>query len=67
MMDKAVYKNYVGLSNILFRVSNGTDASKASALLVNSHLVCCSLLCLPLENPDVLLTGLHPTQPGSRR
>lgn len=38
MMGKRLYKTYRDLSNIIVRVSNGTDAGKAHALLVNAHL-----------------------------
>lgn len=39
MMDKAVYKRYMNLTNIVLRLSDGTAAGKADAILVNSHLV----------------------------
>jgi len=38
MMGKIVWKTYWGLTNIILRVSNGTEAGKANAVLVNSHL-----------------------------
>ncbi|CAE6479620.1 unnamed protein product [Rhizoctonia solani] len=38
MMNKRVYKNYVDLSNIIVRVSDGTPEGKRHAVLVNSHL-----------------------------
>ncbi|CAE6508946.1 unnamed protein product [Rhizoctonia solani] len=38
MMNKRVYKNYVDLSNIIVRVSDGTAEGKKHAVLVNSHL-----------------------------
>jgi len=37
-MGKRLYKTYRDLSNIVVRVSNGTDAGKAHAILVNAHL-----------------------------
>lgn len=38
MMNKRVYKNYVDLTNIIMRVSDGSPAGKEHAVLVNSHL-----------------------------
>ncbi|QRW27808.1 Peptidase family M28 protein [Rhizoctonia solani] len=38
MMNKRVYKNYVDLTNIVVRVSDGTPEGKRNAVLVNSHL-----------------------------
>ncbi|KAG8709665.1 hypothetical protein FRC11_005312, partial [Ceratobasidium sp. 423] len=38
MMNKRVDKNYVDLSNIIMRVSDGTPEGKKHAVLVNSHL-----------------------------
>ncbi|KAF8748104.1 peptidase M28 family [Rhizoctonia solani] len=38
MMNKRVYKNYVDLTNIIVRVSDGTPEGKRNAVLVNSHL-----------------------------
>ncbi|KAJ7768520.1 hypothetical protein B0H16DRAFT_1520063 [Mycena metata] len=38
MMGKRLYKSYQNLTNIVVRVSDGTDAGKAHALLLNSHL-----------------------------
>ncbi|KAF8315143.1 hypothetical protein DL93DRAFT_2166855 [Clavulina sp. PMI_390] len=38
MMDRRVYKNYVDLSNVVFRISNGSEASKQHAILLNGHL-----------------------------
>jgi hypothetical protein len=38
MMNKRVYKNYVDLTNIIVRVSDGTPVGKRHAVLVNSHL-----------------------------
>ncbi|CEL53123.1 putative zinc metalloprotease C1259,02c OS=Schizosaccharomyces pombe (strain 972 / ATCC 24843) GN=SPCC1259.02c PE=3 SV=1 [Rhizoctonia solani AG-1 IB] len=38
MMNKRVYKNYVDLTNIIVRVSDGTPEGKKNAVLVNSHL-----------------------------
>ena len=38
MMGKRLYKTYRDLSNIIVRVSDGTDEGKEHAVLVNSHL-----------------------------
>ncbi|TFK20267.1 hypothetical protein FA15DRAFT_673638 [Coprinopsis marcescibilis] len=38
MMGKRLYKTYVNLTNIIVRISDGTDEGKQHALLVNSHL-----------------------------
>lgn len=37
-MGKKVWKKYLGLENVVVRLSNGTAASKANAILVNAHL-----------------------------
>lgn len=37
-MHKVVWKRYLGISNIVVRLSNGTQASKDDAILVNAHL-----------------------------
>ncbi|GAA5932298.1 hypothetical protein JCM1841_005187 [Sporobolomyces salmonicolor] len=36
-MDKMVWKKYFGISNVVVRLSDGTQASKANAILVNAH------------------------------
>ncbi|KAJ8297177.1 putative endoplasmic reticulum metallopeptidase 1 [Rhodotorula toruloides] len=36
-MDKKVWKKYFGISNVIVRLSDGTPASKANAVLVNAH------------------------------
>lgn len=38
MMGKPVFKVYENLSNIIIRISNGTPAGKAHALLLNAHV-----------------------------
>ncbi|KAH6874322.1 hypothetical protein BKA70DRAFT_1350465 [Coprinopsis sp. MPI-PUGE-AT-0042] len=38
MMGKRLYKTYANLSNIIVRISDGTEEGKQHALLVNSHL-----------------------------
>jgi hypothetical protein len=37
-MNRMVYKKYSAISNVIVRLSDGTDASKANAVLVNAHL-----------------------------
>jgi len=37
-MGYRLYKNYVDLTNIIVRISNGTIAGKEHAILVNSHI-----------------------------
>jgi len=55
MMGKRLYKTYRNLSNIVVRVSNGTDAGKAHAILVNAHLD--STLPSPGAADDALSCG----------
>lgn len=55
-MGKRLYKTYRDISNIVVRVSNGTDAGKAHALLVNAHLD--STLPSPGAADDALPCGL---------
>jgi Zn-dependent M28 family amino/carboxypeptidase len=33
-----LYKTYENLSNIIVRISNGTDAGKKNAVLINAHV-----------------------------
>lgn len=56
MMNKRLYKNYVSLSNIIFRISNTTSASKEHAVLVNSHLD--STLPSPGAADDAISVGV---------
>jgi Zn-dependent M28 family amino/carboxypeptidase len=56
MMGKRLYKTYRDLSNIIVRVSNGTDAGKLHALLVNAHLD--STLPSPGASDDALPCGI---------
>ncbi|KAF9779334.1 hypothetical protein BJ322DRAFT_1013566 [Thelephora terrestris] len=56
MMGKRLYKTYRDLSNIVVRVSNGTDAGKAHAILVNAHLD--STLPSPGAADDALPCGV---------
>ncbi|GAA5912605.1 hypothetical protein JCM8208_004787 [Rhodotorula glutinis] len=36
-MDKMVWKKYMGVTNVIVRLSDGTAATKANAVLVNAH------------------------------
>jgi len=36
-MDKMVWKKYFGISNIIVRLSDGTENTKANSILVNAH------------------------------
>ena len=36
-MDKMVWKKYFGVTNVIVRLSDGTAATKANAVLVNAH------------------------------
>ena len=56
MMGKRLYKTYRDLSNIIVRVSNGTDAGKVHAILVNAHLD--STLPSPGAADDALPCGI---------
>lgn len=38
MMGKRLYKTYVNLTNIIVRLSDGTEEGKKDAVLVNSHV-----------------------------
>lgn len=55
-MGKRLYKTYVGLSNIIVRVSDGTEEGKEHAVLVNSHLD--STLPSPGAADDALSVGV---------
>ncbi|KAJ1299562.1 hypothetical protein OPQ81_011969 [Rhizoctonia solani] len=56
MMNKRVDKNYVDLSNIIVRVSDGTPEGKRHAVLVNSHLD--STLPSPGAADDAISVGV---------
>ena len=56
MMGKRLYKTYRNISNIVVRVSNGTDAGKAHAILINAHLD--STLPSPGAADDALSCGI---------
>lgn len=36
-MDKMVWKKYQSIGNVIVRLSDGTEASKANAILVSAH------------------------------
>lgn len=54
-MAKRLYKNYVNLSNIIIRISNGTKEGKEHAVLANAHLD--STLPSPGAADDALSVG----------
>ncbi|KAJ7639617.1 hypothetical protein DFH06DRAFT_1217545 [Mycena polygramma] len=56
MMGKRLYKSYQNLTNIIVRVSDGTDAGKEHALLLNSHLD--STLPSPGAADDAISVGI---------
>jgi Zn-dependent M28 family amino/carboxypeptidase len=56
MMSRRLYKTYVGLSNIVLRISAGTPESKEHAVLVNAHLD--STLPSPGAADDALPVGV---------
>lgn len=55
-MNARLYKTYVNLSNIIIRISDGTERGKASAVLINSHLD--STLPSPGAADDALAVGV---------
>ncbi|KAG1845888.1 hypothetical protein DFJ58DRAFT_664100 [Suillus subalutaceus] len=56
MMAARLYKRYVNLSNIIIRLSDGTDQGKLDAVLINSHLD--STLPSPGAADDALSVGV---------
>ncbi|TFK48370.1 hypothetical protein OE88DRAFT_1684387 [Heliocybe sulcata] len=56
MMNKRLYKTYVNLTNTVFRISNGTPASKEHAILVNAHVD--STLPSPGAADDAISVGV---------
>ena len=56
IMAKRLYKTYVNLSNIILRVSDGTEEGKEHAVLVNSHVD--STLPSPGAADDALSVGV---------
>lgn len=55
-MAKRLYKTYVNLSNIVVRLSDGTDAGKEHAVLINAHVD--STLPSPGAADDALAVGV---------
>ena len=56
ILGKRLYKTYVNLTNIVVRVSDGTDAGKEHAVLVNAHVD--STLPTPGAADDALSVGV---------
>ncbi|KAJ7736555.1 hypothetical protein DFH07DRAFT_905762 [Mycena maculata] len=56
MMSKRLYKSYQNLTNIIVRLSDGTDEGKTHALLLNSHLD--STLPSPGAADDAVSVGI---------
>lgn len=56
MMGKRLYKTYVNLTNIIVRVSDGTEQGKEHAVLVNSHVD--STLPSPGAADDAMPVGI---------
>ncbi|KAH7891014.1 hypothetical protein F5I97DRAFT_2052216 [Phlebopus sp. FC_14] len=56
MMATRLYKTYVDLSNIVIRISDGTERGKADAVLINAHLD--STLPSPGAADDALAVGV---------
>ena len=55
-MGKRLYKTYVDLTNIIVRLSDGTEEGKKNAVLVNSHVD--STLPSPGAADDALPVGV---------
>lgn len=55
-MGKVVYKTYKNLSNIIFRISDGTPSGKQHAVLLNSHVD--STLPSPGAADDAISVGV---------
>lgn len=58
MMGRRLYKTYVGLTNVVVRLSNGTEEGKVHAVLINSHVD--STLPSPGAADDALSVGVRP-------
>ncbi|KAF9233723.1 hypothetical protein BU15DRAFT_53545 [Melanogaster broomeanus] len=56
MMGTRLYKTYVNLSNIILRISDGTERGKEAAVLINAHLD--STLPSPGAADDALAVGV---------
>jgi Zn-dependent M28 family amino/carboxypeptidase len=56
MMDERLYKSYQNLTNIIFRISDGTEQGKSRAILLNSHID--STLPSPGAADDAMSVGI---------
>lgn len=56
MMDERLYKSYQNLTNIVFRISDGTEQGKSRAILLNSHID--STLPSPGAADDAMSVGI---------
>ncbi|KAI6096899.1 hypothetical protein EDD16DRAFT_1670945 [Pisolithus croceorrhizus] len=56
IMSTRLYKTYVDISNIILRISDGTEHSKSDAVLINAHLD--STLPSPGAADDALAVGV---------
>ncbi|KAG6852572.1 hypothetical protein C0991_010901, partial [Blastosporella zonata] len=56
MMSKRLYKTYVDLTNVVVRISDGTEEGKEHAVLVNAHLD--STLPSPGAADDAIAVGV---------
>src|SRR5258708_796807 len=56
MMDERLYKSYQNITNIVFRISDGTEESKSRAILLNSHMD--STLPSPGAGDDAMCVGI---------
>lgn len=56
MMDERLYKSYQNLTNVLFRISDGTEEGKSRAILLNSHID--STLPSPGAADDAMTVGI---------
>ena len=56
MMNERLYKSYQNLTNIIFRISDGTEQGKSRAILLNSHID--STLPSPGAADDAMAVGI---------
>lgn len=56
MMNERLYKSYQNLTNIVFRISDGTEQGKSRAILLNSHID--STLPSPGAADDAMAVGI---------
>ena len=52
MMGKIVWKTYWNITNTILRISDGTAAGKANAVLVNAHIDRCVLKPVSARGPN---------------